>query len=88
MFRTKYSFSSRAHYATKLKKRLDFAYKAAARESNKSGQRNKSNYDLKVRNSVLDMGARVLIRKVGYMVNTNWLTRGTGIRMLSLVCLT
>ena len=58
--------SSRAHYATKLKKRLDFAYIAAARESNKSGQRNKSNYDLKVRNSVLDIGDRVLIRKVGF----------------------
>ena len=58
--------SSRAHYATKLKKRLDFAYKTAARESNKSGQRNKSNYDLKVRNSVLDIGDRVLIRKVGF----------------------
>ena len=40
--------------------------KAAARESNKSGQRNKSNYDLKVRNSVLDIGDRVLIRKVGF----------------------
>ena len=38
--------SSRAHYATKLKKRLDFAYKAAARESDKTGQRNKSHYDL------------------------------------------
>ena len=58
--------SSRVHYATKLKKKLDFAYNAAARESNKSGQRNKSNYDLKVRNSVLDIGDRVLIRKVGF----------------------
>ena len=57
--------SSRAHYATKLKKRLDFAYKAAARESDKTGQRNKSHYDLGVRNSILDIGDRVLIRKVG-----------------------
>ena len=31
--------SSRAHYATKLKKRLDFAYKAAARESEKKGDK-------------------------------------------------
>ena len=60
------SISSRAHYATKLKERLDFAYKAAARESNKSGQRNTSNYDLKVRNSVLNIGDRVLICKVGF----------------------
>ena len=51
--------SSRAHYATKLKNRL-------ARESSKSGQRNKSNYDLKVRNSVLDIGDRELICKVGF----------------------
>ena len=57
--------SSRAHYATKLKKRLDFAYKAAARESDKTGQKNKSHYDLGVRNSILDTGDRVLIRKVG-----------------------
>ena len=58
--------SSRTHYATKLKKRLAFAYKAASRESNKSGQRNDSNYDLKVRNSVLDIGDCALIRKVGF----------------------
>ena len=57
--------SSRAHYATKLKKRLDFAYKAAARASEKRGQRNKANYDIGVRNSILDVGDRVLIRKVG-----------------------
>ena len=29
--------SSRAHYATKLKKRLDFEYKTAASESEKKG---------------------------------------------------
>ena len=57
--------SSKAHYATKLKERLDFANKAAARKSNKSGH-SKSNYDLKVRKSVLDIRDHVLILKVGF----------------------
>ena len=48
-----------------MKKRLDFAYKAVARESDKKGQKNKSHYDLGVRNSILDTDDRVLIRKVG-----------------------
>ena len=45
--------SSRAHYATKLKKRLYFSYKAAAMEIDKTVQRNKANYDIGVRNSIL-----------------------------------
>ena len=57
--------SSREHYASKLKKRFDFAYKVAAREAKKSADRNKTNYDLKVREATLDVGDHVLIRNVG-----------------------
>ena len=57
--------SSRAHFATKLKNRLNFAYKVAAREAEKSADRNKAHYDLKVREATLDVGDRVLIRNVG-----------------------
>ena len=58
--------SSRAYYATKLKDRLNFAYKVAAREAEKSADRNKVHYDLKVREATLDIGDRVLIRNVGF----------------------
>ena len=56
---------SREHYATKLKKRLHFAYKAASSEAEKSASRQKEQYDSKVRESTVDIGDRVLIRKVG-----------------------
>ena len=57
--------SSREHYASKLKKMFDFAYKVAAREAQKSADRNKANYDLKVRETTRDVGDHVLIRNVG-----------------------
>lgn len=57
--------STKEHYAAKLKKRLDFAYKVAAREAQKSASRNKQHYDLKVREATIDIGDRVLIRNVG-----------------------
>ena len=57
--------SSREHYSSKLKKRLDLAYKVAAREAQKSADRNKTNYDLKVREATIDVGDYVLIRNVG-----------------------
>ena len=57
--------TSREHYASKLKKRLDFAYKVASKEANKYATRHKSNYDGKVREATLGVGDRVLIRKVG-----------------------
>ena len=57
--------TSREHYASKLKKRLDFAYKVASKEANKNATRLKSNYDGKVREATLGVGDRVLIRKVG-----------------------
>lgn len=58
------SISSRQHYATKLKKRLHFAYKVASREAEKSALRHETRYDAKVRESTLDIGDRVLVRNV------------------------
>ena len=55
------SISDREHYATKLKKRLQFAYKTASKESEKSAARHKNHYDSKVRESTLDVGDRVFI---------------------------
>ena len=57
--------ASKEHYATKLKKRLQFAYKTASREAEKSAARHKDIYDSKVRESTLDIGDRVLVRNVG-----------------------
>lgn len=57
--------SSKEHYATKLRKRLQFAYKVASKEAEKSAARNKAGYDLKVREATLDIGDRVLVRLVG-----------------------
>lgn len=59
------SFSSKEHYATKLKKRLEFAYKVASREAEKSAELYKTRYDSKVREATVNIGDRVLIRKVG-----------------------
>ena len=50
--------SSKEHYATKLKKRLNFAYKIAAQEAEKNAQRHKKCYDVKVREATLDIGDR------------------------------
>ena len=57
--------TSREHYATKLKKRLQFPYKTASREADKSAVCHKILYDSKVRQSNLDICDRVLIRNVG-----------------------
>ena len=57
---------SQDHYATKLKKRLQFAYKVASKEAQKAADRNKENYDLKVREATLDAGDRVLIRQIAF----------------------
>ena len=59
------TINAREHYATKLKKRLQFAYKVASTESKKNADRHKANYDLKVREATLDVGDRVLVRQVG-----------------------
>ena len=55
---------SRESYAKKLKKRLEFAYNLAAKESEETGQRYKEHYDSKVRFSKLEVGDRVLVRNV------------------------
>lgn len=52
-------------YAADLKKRLDFAYKTATKEARRQGIRHKQVYDLKVRESQLLPGDRVLIRNLG-----------------------
>ena len=57
---------SQDHYATSLKKRLQFAYKVVSKEAQKAADRNKANYDLKVREATLDVGDRVLIRQVAF----------------------
>ncbi|MCG8044919.1 MAG: RNase H-like domain-containing protein [Candidatus Thiodiazotropha endolucinida] len=57
---------SQDHYATKLKKRLQFAYKVASKEAQKTANKNKANYDVRVREATLDIGDRVLIRQVAF----------------------
>lgn len=56
---------SRQNYAQKLKRRLDFAYKAASAESDRKGKRYKDRYDRGVREATLEVGDRVLMRNVG-----------------------
>ena len=57
---------SKEHYATKLKKHLQFAYKVASNKARKSADRHKRHYDMKVREATLDVGDRVLVRQVGF----------------------
>ena len=51
-------------YVGKLKKRLDFAYRTASAEAAKQAARHKVIYDLKVRQSKLEAGDRVLVKNV------------------------
>ncbi|XP_063410530.1 uncharacterized protein LOC134693621 [Mytilus trossulus] len=53
-------------YLSNLEKRLQFAYKTAAKVADKAGKRHKTRYDLKVRHSNLQKGDRVLLKKVGF----------------------
>ena len=55
----------KSKYVTDLKKWLDFAYKTVSREALRQGRRHKSVYDLRVRESQLHPGDRVLARNVG-----------------------
>ena len=55
---------SRESYAQKLKKRLQYAYRVAQRESEKKAKKHKQYYDAKVRDSKLEIGDRVLVRNV------------------------
>lgn len=52
-------------YASKLRQRLQFAYRTAAEEASKLAARNKDNYDRHVRHTKIEIGDQVLIRKVG-----------------------
>ena len=63
--------SSKEHYATKLKKRLRYAYKVhvAESEAEKSAHWHKTHYGAKVRDATLDIGDRVLIRNVGLNID-------------------
>ena len=56
---------SKSSYVSNLKKRLDFAYKVATKEARRQSRRHKKIYDLKVRESKLMPGDRVLVRNVG-----------------------
>ena len=56
----------RVSYISSLKKRLQFAYKTAAKNAEKAGRRHKVRYDLKVRHSVLEPGDRVLLKNVAF----------------------
>lgn len=53
------------NYAKKLQKRLDFSYKIASREADRSAYHYKSHYDSKIREATVHVGDRVLIRNVG-----------------------
>ena len=52
-------------YASELKRRLQYAYKLASQAATRSGKRHKHRYDLRVRESGLELGDRVLVKKVG-----------------------
>lgn len=64
---------NQSSYASKLHKRLQIAYRRAAEEAGKMATKNKNIYDQKVRYTRLDIGDKVLIRKVG-MKGTNKLS--------------
>ncbi len=56
---------SHAEYVKKLQESLQESYKIAVECSKKTALRNKHRYDLKVRESTLQAGDRVLVRNVG-----------------------
>ena len=56
---------SHQDYADKLKERLKYAYEKAGEEARNKGQKYKRYYDQNVRHSSIEVGDRVLVRKVG-----------------------
>ncbi|XP_021341186.1 uncharacterized protein LOC110442077 [Mizuhopecten yessoensis] len=52
-------------YVSKLRERMKYAYKVAGTEAAKVSARNKNRYDRSVRETKLEIGDRVLVRKVG-----------------------
>ena len=55
---------SRESYAKKLRNRLSYAYKGAKSVAEKKGRKYKENYDMKVKNSKLEIGDKVLVRNL------------------------
>ena len=53
-------------YAKELKEKLEAAYKIASKEGEGAAVRQKDRYDKKVRGSTVEVGDRVLVRKVGF----------------------
>lgn len=52
-------------YVSKLRSRMEFAYKTAQAEASKKASQNKNRYDRSIREARLEVGDRVLTRKVG-----------------------
>ena len=52
-------------YARKLRERLQYAYRVTSEKSEKSGSKDKELYDRRVKESKLEIGDRILVRKVG-----------------------
>lgn len=52
-------------YVEKLQQRMKSAYAIAAKEARKTGLKNKERYDIKVRETKLEQGDKVLVRNVG-----------------------
>ncbi|XP_048860035.1 uncharacterized protein LOC125727403 [Brienomyrus brachyistius] len=52
-------------FVKRLKERLRESYKLAVEHSDRTAQKNKERYDLKVRETILDEGDRVLVKNVG-----------------------
>ncbi|CAC5391265.1 unnamed protein product [Mytilus coruscus] len=63
-------------YASQLEKRLQYAYKTAAKVAEKTSRRQKTRYDLKLKNSVLKKGDRVLLKNIHMKGRQCWQTVG------------
>lgn len=61
---------STSQYIRDLKKRLAFAYQKASENLAKTSQKNKVSYDVSARAAELDVGDRVLVRKLGPRLNS------------------
>lgn len=53
-------------YVFELRKRLEESYKLAAQEAEKAQMQQKKNFDLRARAAVLEVGDRVLVRKLAF----------------------
>lgn len=60
-----YYYSDNPTYVAKLKDRMASACSIASKEAERIASKNKENYDQKVKFAKLEIGDRVLVRKVG-----------------------